>query len=528
MAAADDFFKRYEWVKLESAIDSFPMAQQNALELFFHIIKWGDDEELREKITTQAALILKSDDFSIFLLALVWLYLGDGDKCLEVTQSFSVEVPRWYKGWLLLELMARTGQHEKMIAYVRNYISATPIKEERDWIYLACLHSSIHKKSDVTKLSCVLPKKISETEIGLFLYSRVHGMPYKRSKILFLDRFNARMYAEQGNVELYYKSLLYYFDSGYYDGALVLDFFTFAISNPKWRLRLPDLVKRVIPLVPDSLKWRGTIFAYLLIGYWVCRKFTEVITTINVLKAYLTLENSVVTKYTQPFMNLLLRLSLQLPENVEMYKLRQNWKTLYVVGESHSLALSHLYFSFGQSVVRGQTCICMGVKMHHFNPTFPNLFFQNFADNISAIPDGEDVLITVGEIDSRFDEGIFVAAHKKNTPVASLARKTVKVFFKRLKKVLGNKFHSITIQGVPAPRSRKGMPEGDLLIEYCAMLKVINNCMCKRALENGWNFLDVYSATVSEDLLSNNRWHIDEIHLNPAFYEQTNKWLITP
>ncbi len=60
------------------------------------------------------------------------------------------------------------------------------------------------------------------------------------------------------------------------------------------------------------------------------------------------------------------------------------------------------------------------------------------------------------------------------------------------------------------------------------MFVKINNLLKELTLKQGWNFLDIYSATVGEDKRGNKEWHIDGIHLQPLIYTQADKWLIKP
>lgn len=60
------------------------------------------------------------------------------------------------------------------------------------------------------------------------------------------------------------------------------------------------------------------------------------------------------------------------------------------------------------------------------------------------------------------------------------------------------------------------------------MIRKVNTKLQELTLSHGWNFLDVYSATLGDDGKSNNKYHIDTIHLKPSFYQEADKWLIKP
>ena len=59
------------------------------------------------------------------------------------------------------------------------------------------------------------------------------------------------------------------------------------------------------------------------------------------------------------------------------------------------------------------------------------------------------------------------------------------------------------------------------------MIRDVNGELKLGAFQRGWSFLDVYSATTTEEGLGNGDWHLDAYHLKPVFYTQAEKWLLT-
>jgi len=60
------------------------------------------------------------------------------------------------------------------------------------------------------------------------------------------------------------------------------------------------------------------------------------------------------------------------------------------------------------------------------------------------------------------------------------------------------------------------------------MVREVNEQLKQGALSKGWGFLDIYAATVGDDGRSNEKWHLDGWHLQPAFYARAKDWLIIP
>jgi hypothetical protein len=140
-------------------------------------------------------------------------------------------------------------------------------------------------------------------------------------------------------------------------------------------------------------------------------------------------------------------------------------------------------------------------------------------------------MFTIGEIDTRPDEGIWQVHLKKEKPVDEIINDTVGGYIEFLYENLKDKdLSSITIQGIPAPAYElTGDKDPKDEKGFLEMIKKVNDKLKELTLQKDWNFLDVYSATVGEDGKSNKKWHIDGYHLSPVFYpSEADKWLVKP
>ena len=197
---------------------------------------------------------------------------------------------------------------------------------------------------------------------------------------------------------------------------------------------------------------------------------------------------------------------------------------LYVIGESHSLASHETCIKKIQSQYLCQSFWIVGCKQWHLGNTLENKYKYKFQKIIQCIPFNSNILLSIGEIDCRIDEGIL--SHIKKHPAkdkTELINSTINNYLKYIFKLLSPFSHEITIQGVPCPNiiiNNKNKEDFSNLID---LIKEFNVILKKQAHFYGFNFLDLHKLTDSGDGFSNGKWHIDQHHLSPAGMQEA--WL---
>jgi tetratricopeptide (TPR) repeat protein len=203
-----------------------------------------------------------------------------------------------------------------------------------------------------------------------------------------------------------------------------------------------------------------------------------------------------------------------------------NLPILAVIGESHSLAAHRTNIKIGQNIYRCQSYWIYGIKMWHLAQPEAHPIEHQITTIINMLPSETPVMFTIGEIDCRFDEGIWVTAKKQSTDCRVLIEKTVGGYLDWLEVIVGQR--NIIIQGVPAPNYPLDEEENSSedIADFLKMIALINQRLMFHSLAKGWQFLDIYGATVSENGRSNQQWHIDGNHLQPNFYAQAERWIV--
>ena len=125
------------------------------------------------------------------------------------------------------------------------------------------------------------------------------------------------------------------------------------------------------------------------------------------------------------------------------------------------------------------------------------------------------VLVSFGEIDCRFDEGIIPAAKKLDLNINDLIDNTVKHymewFYKNVKQVENFYFFN-----VPAPKyNYKIDKKSNYQVAY--VVNKFNIALEEFSKHYNFKVIDVYSHT-NEKKFSNNLFHSDDFHLNNKIF----------
>ena len=191
--------------------------------------------------------------------------------------------------------------------------------------------------------------------------------------------------------------------------------------------------------------------------------------------------------------------------------------TLYVIGESHALTAHGIAVSCGGQSMRCMTEWVPGIKQWHLGNANPNKYRHRFEAVMARLPRQSAILLVVGEIDCRHDEGIIRAWQK--TPDRSLeevAQATIEPYLSYVARVAARHGHRLIAAGVPATNIQLDALPKDVADRFVHLLRIFNATLKERALAAGMGFLDVYALTDRGDGIASGDWHTDTHHLSPA------------
>ena len=208
---------------------------------------------------------------------------------------------------------------------------------------------------------------------------------------------------------------------------------------------------------------------------------------------------------------------------------QENSNVLYVVGESHSLSAHGALVPYRD---REMNCIAKwirGCKQWHLGNNKPNKSKYKFERILETLPRKSRILLLIGEIDCRPDEGI-IKAWKKSCGISleGVAEATAKSYLSYAANIAAKFGHRAIAGGIPATNERLlDTLTTESAGQLVKLIKLFNAILKDKALAAGMDFLDVFALTDRGDGIANGEWHIDQFHLLPsAMIEAFSKYLV--
>ena len=188
---------------------------------------------------------------------------------------------------------------------------------------------------------------------------------------------------------------------------------------------------------------------------------------------------------------------------------------LYVIGESHALVSHGLHFKTSKNDFVCKSMFIMGCKQWHLGSIKKNRYKTKFENIISSLSKYSEILLSIGEIDCRLNDGII--KHNNKYPEKKridLINITIDNYLNYILKINSNYQHKITIQGIPSPNIDITDTPKEKVEELISLVKDFNIVLKNKSIKIGFGFLDLYELTNRGDGFSNKIWHLDAHHLS--------------
>lgn len=190
---------------------------------------------------------------------------------------------------------------------------------------------------------------------------------------------------------------------------------------------------------------------------------------------------------------------------------------LHVVGESHALSAHGVIVRYKERELRCVSEWIYGCKQWHLGNNKPNKYKYKFEAVMARLPPRSTILLTIGEIDCRHDEGILKAWKKhQNKTLAEIVQSTAEAYINYVAAIGERYGHRIIMGGVPAPNISFDTLTAAEAAQFVNLITVFNSTLMEFSLAAGMDFLDVYSLTDRGDGIASGQWHIDNYHLLPC------------
>ncbi|MDM7947597.1 MAG: hypothetical protein QUV20_14830 [Oceanibaculum nanhaiense] len=280
-------------------------------------------------------------------------------------------------------------------------------------------------------------------------------------------------------------------------------------------------------LKPPNALERSIIDSYLAVEFWLNWAPQKLDALFSGALGRVNSElKSVEGRHAQAHTKLVARLFVHRLQNPASYGNRE--PRLFVIGDSHSLVFAGHDVACDGVIHTATSMPIRGIKMFHLTPDGPEKYKRCFIERLRSMPAGAPILLSLGEIDARPNEGIFPYAFKRKiTDIESLMEKTISGFAEFVSeqtRQLESAPRSISLLGVHRPQYdvRKGLPPKAQPDQFLDFIGRFNDILKQEAGRQGWKFWDSYASSqgISAD---NKEYVLDDFHMSPNFYKMVSK-----
>jgi hypothetical protein len=194
---------------------------------------------------------------------------------------------------------------------------------------------------------------------------------------------------------------------------------------------------------------------------------------------------------------------------------------IFVFGDSHCLSLSHTKIDSAQGGYRIRPVLNVGAKAWHLANPGPSSHRSAFRLAVGRLPERSNVMLNMGEIDCRINEGILTASAKLSRSPESVARETAYGYVDAAVGELSRKTNNISLVTVPAPPRPTRESQVDVTQERLEALnrvvRAFNDVLRQESRKRGLGLVDTWRITDDGNGWSNGKYHLDGIHLAPHY-----------
>lgn len=192
-------------------------------------------------------------------------------------------------------------------------------------------------------------------------------------------------------------------------------------------------------------------------------------------------------------------------------------KTMAVIGESHALAAHGLRVRYHGADYDCRTHWISGCKQWHLGNEQMNKFKRRFTALLAQLPPQSTILLCIGEIDCRPDEGILKAWRASpGKTLGDVAQATAEGYLRFVDLTARPYGHRLIISGIPCTNlDLEKLPEGTGE-QLVAVIRSLNASLRTLTHAYGMDFLDVFALSDRGDGIADGSRHLDRYHLHPA------------
>lgn len=225
-------------------------------------------------------------------------------------------------------------------------------------------------------------------------------------------------------------------------------------------------------------------------------------------------------KFIEPYAQLLDKLLKYRNANSSEYANGKNLPVLYVVGDSHSLSLANTKVNFRGVEYLAKAKIIIGCKAWHLSNKERNQYKWSFRNHLQSLPIGASVVINIGEIDCRLNEGIIRKHKNSGNDLSESVSSLVSNYIDYVLEMCLPRDIKPFVCNIPLQlMGDEKISAEDEKLQKTVVAKfnqsLVDNCG-GRAIQ----ILDVDALAKNDDGTPRDEYHLDDFHLYPFVFAQ--------
>jgi Tfp pilus assembly protein PilF len=201
-------------------------------------------------------------------------------------------------------------------------------------------------------------------------------------------------------------------------------------------------------------------------------------------------------------------------------------KNIYFISESHGFTPNDNIVEYKNKSYKIRSLFILGAKVLHLIQADNNKHKQSLSLILNSLPEKSKIIMAIGEIDCRRNEGILIHCIKHDLDYKDVIDDMLVKYIDVLKTKAEPKNIEIILYGVPAPNNNQvDLLEMDQRHTFKQLIKYFNYRLRIICDDSNISFLDTYGLTEDGDV-SNLKYHLDSFHLNFDAVPQLFKKLI--
>lgn len=445
-------------------------------------------------------------------------------KALELNPNF-IEA-----SFNLATLLHHNNEYQDAKTYYHKTLELNP-KHTHAYFNLANLFKDTHKKEKAIKY---YQKVIEIDKTFVDAYNNIAILLQQNNKFEEAEQYYKKslsfqpnsfkvwknltiLVLEQNNIEIYtvfIKNMLQNFPELIYPKYALSQILA---SEHKHFENIQYIEENCLEEIEKNKEVKYEILTSLAISYWITQKFTSIDSYIeNVINTY----NKETTHITNT-----LRYTYYMKLLSNFYKQNifttNNADKVFMIGDSHSLSGSGQNIIINEKNYLISTKLIKGCKAFHLSNTKSNKFIYSIKKALEDIPVNSYIILTIGEIDCRTNEGFMLAQEKGYIEnIEENIHKTVNDYTDFIKEIAKEKKLNIIYQGIPAPNLEWNNISKETKEKLVYTITKFNSSLKQKAFIDESMFIDTYNLTKGTNGISNKKWHLDNYHLKPSYLKE--------